>query len=139
MQVAKSIDQVVNKWAQNAGAAQTAYTDGIQNTTVDPTQLAAANQAGYLAGVQASVNLWRSNLLKAGKQKWQSKSLSKAGNFGTGIAAAKDDYAAAMATWLPRIQAAGSAAKAMPGQTLDQRLARSAYVARTLYNAKRGL
>jgi hypothetical protein len=44
-----------------------------------------------------------------------------------------------MSTWLPRIQAAGAAAKAMPGQTIDQRIARSAYVARTLYNAKRGL
>jgi hypothetical protein len=138
-EVAKSIDQVVSKWAANAGAAQTAYTDGITNTTVDPTALAAANQAGYLAGVQGSVNLWRSNLLKAGKAKWQSKSLAKAGNFGTGVAAAKDDYQAAMSTWLPRIQAAGAAAKAMPGGTIDQRIARSAYVARTLYNAKRGL
>jgi hypothetical protein len=137
--VAKTIDQVVNKWSTNAGGAQGAYTDGITNTQVDPTQLAAANQAGYLAGVQASVNLWRSNLLKAGKAKWQQKSLDKAGNYGTGIAAAKDDYAQAMTTWLPRIQAAGSAAKAMPGQTIDQRIARSAYVARTLYNAKRGL
>jgi hypothetical protein len=34
---------------------------------------------------------------------------------------------------------AANAAKQMPGATLDQRIARSAYVQRTLYNAKRGL
>jgi hypothetical protein len=137
--VAKSLEQVVSKWTTNAGGAQGAYTDGISNTSVDPTALAVANQAGYLSGVQQSVNLWSANLRKAGKAKWQAKSLAKAGNYGTGIAAAADDYAAAMGTWLPRITAAGAAAKAMPGQTLDQRIARSAYVARTLYNAKRGL
>lgn len=137
--MAKTLDQVVSKWSANAGGAQQAYTDGINNTSVDPTALAAANQAGYLAGVNASVDLWRRNLLAAGKTKWQSKSIAKAGNFGSGIAAAKDDYQAAMSTWLPIIQQTGAAAKQMPGQTVDQRIARSAYVAKTLYNRKRGL
>lgn len=137
--MAKSLEQVVSKWAANAGAAQTAYTDGIQNTTVDPTALAAANQAGYLAGVQSSVNLWRQNLLAVGKQGWQSASVAKAGNYGTGISAGKDKFQKGMGTWLPIIQSVGAAAKAMPGQTVDQRIARSAYVAKTLYNRKRGL
>lgn len=137
--MAKSLEQVVSKWAQNAGAAQTAYTDGIQNTTVDPTALAAANQAGYLAGVQSSVNLWRSNLLKVGKSGWQSASIAKAGNYGTGISAGQAKFQSGMQTWLPIIQQTGAAAKAMPGQTVDQRIARSAYVAKTLYNRKRGL
>jgi hypothetical protein len=137
--VAKTLDQVVSKWATNAGGAQGAYTDGIQGTTVDPTALAAANQAGYLAGVQNSVNLWRTNLLKAGKAKWQQKSIDKAGNYGTGIAAAQGDYQSAMTTWLPIIQQTAQAAKAMPGGTLAQRLQRSNYLATTLYNRKRGL
>lgn len=137
--MAKTLDQVVQKWSANASAAQTAFTDGVQNTTVDPTQLAIANQAGYLSGVQASVNLWASNLAKVGKAGWQAKTLAKAGNYGTGIAAGKQDYTTAMQTWLPIIQQTGASAKAMPGQTIDQRIARSAYVARTLYNRKRGL
>jgi len=137
--MAKTLDQVVTKWATNAGSSQQAYVDGINNTTVDPTALAAANQAGYLSGVQASADLWRERLLQAGKAKWQAKSISKAGNFGTGISAAKDDYSMAMTTWLPIIQQAGVAAKQMPGATIDQRIARSAYVQRTLYNRKRGL
>jgi hypothetical protein len=137
--VAKTLEQVTAKYSQNASAAQTAYTDGIQNTSVDPTALAAAKQAEYLAGVQASANLWRSRLLAVGKQGWQSASVAKAGNYGTGIQAGLSKYQSSMQTWLPRIQAAGAAAKQMPGSTLQQRIARSAYVATQLYNAKRGL
>jgi hypothetical protein len=137
--VAKTLEQVVSKYGTNAGSSQGAYEDGIRNTTVDPTALAAANQAGYLAGVQGSVNLWRANLLKAGKQKWLDKSIAKAGNYGTGIQAAIPDYQAAMQTWLPIIQSTAAAAKAMPGGTLAQRLQRSNYLATTLYNRKRGL
>jgi hypothetical protein len=66
-------------------------------------------------------------------------SIAKASNFGTGIAAGQAKYERAMQTWLPEIQRVGAAAKAMPGQTIDQRLARSAYVGRTLYNRKRGI
>jgi len=139
--MAKSLDQVVQKWTNNASGAQTAYTEGIQNTTVDPTALAIQNEAGYLQGVQQAVSsgLWRRKLGAVGKGGWQSASIAKAGNFGTGIQAGRDKYATAMGTWLPRIQQTGAAARAMPGQTLDQRIARSAYVQRTLYNAKRGL
>ena len=138
--MAKTLDQVVSKWAGSTAAGTQAYTDGINNTTVDPTQLAIANQAGYLAGVNASVNLWAQNLAKAGKAKWQRNAAGKgAQNWSTGVAAGKDDYQAAMQTWLPILIQTGQAARAMPGQTIDQRIARSAYVARTLYNRKRGL
>lgn len=138
--MAKSLDQVVSKWRNNAGAAQGAYVDGIRATTVDPTALAVANEAGYLAGVQAAVQsgLWRRKLQQVGKAGWQQASEEKAGNYGTGINAGADKFQRSMQTWLPLIQQAGAAAKAMPGQTLDQRIARSAYVARTLYNRKRG-
>ena len=139
--MAKTLDQVVGKWTTNAQGAGQAWLDGINNTTVDPTALAAQNSAGYLAGVQLAVSsgLWQRRLAAAGKQKWLSQSNAKQGNYGTGIEAGKDNYQQAMTTWLPAIQQAGAAAKQMPGQTIDQRIARSAYVQRTLYNRKRGL
>jgi hypothetical protein len=137
--MAKTLDQVVSKWATNAGGAQQSYVDGIQNTTVDPTALAIANEAGYLSGVQQSVGLWRSGLARAGKAGWQSAAVAKAGNYGTGINAGRDKYNQAMTAWLPVILSTGAAAKQMPGATLQQRIARSAYVATTLYNRKRGL
>jgi hypothetical protein len=139
--VAKDLSSVVRKWAANAGGAQQAYVDGIEGTTVDPTALAVQNEAGYLSGVQQAVSsgLWRRKLQAVGRQGWMTASIAKASNFGTGIAAGQAKYERAMQTWLPEIQRVGAAAKAMPGQTIDQRLARSAYVGRTLYNRKRGI
>lgn len=139
--MAKSLDQVVSKWTTNAGGAQQAFTDGVQGTTVDVVGRAIANQAGLLANFTQAVNsgFWAQQLSKVGTNGWKSQTVAKAGNYGTGISAGATKYQTAMQTWLPRIQQAGAAAKAMPGTTLDQRLARSAYVARTLYNAKRGL
>lgn len=139
--MAKNLDQVVTKWSANAGGSQQAYVDGINNTTVDPTALAVANEQGYLSGVQAAVSsgYWRRRLQQVGKAGWQAAAVAKAGNFGTGIAAGRGKFESAMATWLPIIQQTGAAAKAMPGQTIDQRIARSAYVSRTLYNRKRGI
>lgn len=137
--MAKTLDQVVGKWSQNASGAQQAFVEGVQATSVDPTALAIANEAGYLAGVQQSVGLWRANLSRVGKQGWQSATVAKAGNYGTGIAAGRDKYQQAMTAWLPIIQSTAATARAMPGATLQQRIGRSAYVATTLYNRKRGI
>jgi hypothetical protein len=139
--VAKSLESVVSKWANNAGAAQQSYVDGINNTTVDPTALAVQNEQGYLQGVQQAVSsgLWRRRLQQVGKAGWQQSSIDKAANFGNGINAGRTKFERAMGTWLPIIQQTGAAAKAMPGGTIDQRIARSAFVARTLYNRKRGI
>ena len=139
--MAKTLDQVVNKWSNSASSAQSSWLTGIEGTTVDPTALAAANEQGYLSGVQQAVStgLWRRKLQAAGKGKWLANSVAKQGNYGTGITGGKDAYQNAMSTWLPIEQQLGAAARAMPGQTIDQRLARSTYVARQLYNRKRGI
>jgi hypothetical protein len=138
--MAKTLQQVTAKWAQNAGAAQGAYVDGINATTTDPTAAAIANEQGYLQGVQQAVQsgLWRSKLAAVGMQGWKTASIAKAGNFGTGIAAGTDKYTRAMQDWLPFTQSVAAQAKQMPGTTLQQRLARSNYVATALYNRKRG-
>lgn len=139
--MAKSVDQVVQKWKTNAGGAQQAFVDGVQSTSVDPTALAIANEAGALAGYQQAITSgrWRTALARVGKGGWQTATVAKAGNYGTGITAGADKYAQSMGQWLPVIQSVGAQAKQMPGATIDQRIARSAFVARALYNRKRGL
>jgi hypothetical protein len=139
--MAKTLDQTVSRWQQGASGAQQAFTDGVNNTTVDVVGRAIANQAGLLNGFTQAVNsgFWASQLSKVGTSGWKNRTVAKAANYGTGITAGADRYASAMSTWLPRIIQAANAAKQMPGATLDQRIARSAYVQRTLYNAKRGL
>lgn len=137
--MAKSLDTVTRKWSQNASAAESAFVEGVKNTTVDPTALAIAAapaaKAGYIASIDSGQ--WARALGAVGKQGWQSATEAKAGNYSTGIAAGLDKYTKKMTTWLPIIQQTAAAAKAMPGTTLQQRIARSAYLATTLYNRKR--
>lgn len=139
--MAKSVDQVVQKWSERASGAQQNFVDGVRGTTVDPTQLAIANAAGAKAGYITAIDSgqWARALAAVGKSGWQSATEAKAGNYGTGIQAGLPKYEAKMRTWLPVIQQTGLAAKALPGNTIEQRIARSAYVQRTLYNRKRGL
>jgi hypothetical protein len=108
---------------------------------VDVVGRAIANQAGLLQGFNDAVNSgrWAGALQRVGTSGWKARTVAKAANYGVGITAGVDKYSASMGTWLPRINSAAAAAKAMPGATIDQRIARSAYLQRTLYNAKRGL
>jgi len=129
------------KWVNAAGTAQQSYVDGIQNTQVDPTALAIQNEQAMLAGVTQAVTsgFWRNQLARAGKAKWQGNSVAKANNYGTGIQSGRAAYDQAMTTWGPIILQTASAARQMPGGSIDNKIARSAYVQRTLYNRKRGL
>ena len=139
--MAKDLNTTVNNWTTGAGGAQQKYVDGINNTSVDPTQRAIANQSALLSGFNNAVNsgFWARRLAAVGKAGWQSAAVAKAANYGTGITAGKDAYAAAMSTWLPIIDQTAAAAKNMPGGSLGNNLARANYFATQLYNRKRGL
>ncbi len=138
--MAKDLGTVVSKWVASAGTAQASYVQGIETTTKDPTALAIRSQGALLANFQAAVTSgrWARNLAAAGKGKWQSNAVAKAGNYSTGIAAGESNYATAMQTWLPRIYAAANTVNSMPSGTLQASIARSAAFQTALYNAKRG-
>ncbi len=137
----KTLEQTVSRWSQGAAGAQQSFVDGVQNTNVDVVGRAIQAQGALLAGFQEAVTTgrWAQSLQRVGTSGWKSKTVAKAANYGVGIAAGQDGYQQAMTQWLPRIASAAAAAKAMPGNTLQQRLARSTYFATQLYNAKRGL
>lgn len=139
--MAKTLQQTIAKWQANATGAEQAWVDGIQNTTEDPTALAAANAAGALAGYTAAINsgFWARQLQAAGRAKWQGNSVAKRSNYSSGIAAGTSAYSQSMGTWLPIIDSVAQAARAMPGTTLAQRQARATYLSTQLYNRKRGL
>ena len=139
--MAKTLEQVISRYQAGASGAQTAFQEGVEGTTVDVVGRAIANQAALVAGFNDAVNSgrWAQSLQRVGTSGWKSATVAKASNYATGIAAGMESYRTAMQTWLPRINSAAAAAKAMPGATLEQRIARSAYLQRTLYNAKRGL
>lgn len=139
--MARDLNTTINNWTTKSSGAQQAFVDGVNNTSVDPTQRAIANQSALLSGFNNAVNsgYWARRLSAVGKSGWQSKTIAKAANYGTGIAAGKDAYAAAMSTWLPIIDQTAAAAKNMPGGSLGNNLARANYFATQLYNRKRGL
>ena len=138
--MAKDLGTTVSNWTNGASAGQAKYVQGIEGTTVDPTQLAIRAQGALLANFTQSVTSgrWASQLSKAGKAKWQQSSIDKAGNWSTGISTGATAYSTAMQTWLPRIQSAAATVRNMPSGTLGASQARSAEFMRILYTAKRG-
>lgn len=136
--MATDVATAVERWAQAAGQGQQRYTEGIQNTTKDPTALAVAQSGKLVANFQQSVTSgrWARNLAKAGKAGWQAASLAKAGNYGTGIAAGRGKFEAAMQTWLPIINQAAAQVQSMPSATIEDSAARSRAFMVALHNAK---
>jgi hypothetical protein len=138
--MAKDLGTTVSNWTNGASTGQAKYVQGIEGTTVDPTQLAIRSQSALLANFTQAVTSgrWASQLAKAGKAKWQQNSIDKAGNWATGISTGATAYSTAMQTWLPRIQTAAASVRNMPSGTLAASQARSAAFMAALYNAKRG-
>src|SRR6266536_738401 len=130
-----------DKWSSGISGKQQAFVEGVQGTAVDPTALAIAAEGAMLQNVTQSITSgrWRNALARAGKAKWQNNKIAKAGNWTAAATTGKDAYNQAMQTWGPIIVQTAAAARAMPGGSLTNNLARANYLATTLYNRKRGL
>jgi hypothetical protein len=128
----------VSRWQQSAGTAQTRFTEGVQSTTKDPTQLAIAAQTKLLQGFNDAVQSgrWSRNLAAVGAAGWKSATLAKANNYSTGINAGTQKFQQAMQTWLPIIQSAASQVQSMPNNSFADSLARMNAFATALHNAK---
>ncbi len=119
---------VADKWVQRAGAASQDYAQGVAQTDKDPTQLAAANGARYIQGVQEAYNSgkWARRLQQVGKAGWQQAVAAKGvANYSTGVNAARDKFATAMGPVLAAIAAGQAKVNAMPSVTPAQRDARA--------------
>ena len=128
-----SPSEVAAKWSQRAGAAAQDYARGVETTEKDPTQLAAANGARYIAGVQEAYasGKWARRLAAVGKTGWQQAVRDKGvANYTTGVTAAQTKYEAAIGPVLQAVQSAQRLVAGMPSATPAQRDARMlAYIA----------
>lgn len=81
------------RYTQSAGTAQTRWQEGIQASTKDVGQLAAAQAQKMLNGVTQAVSsgYWARRVVEGGA-KWKGNSLAKAANYGTGIGQAGTAY-----------------------------------------------
>jgi hypothetical protein len=114
------------KWSSRTQAAQQDFVDGVQQTSKDPTALAIAAGQRYLARVTESFNngKWANGLRRAGKSKWQGNTVAKASNFATGVAAAEQEYAGALAPLYAYEDTLESTVATMPNVTPADRKAR---------------
>lgn len=137
----KSLADTVSAWTNSAGTAQTNYVKGIQASTAPIVSAAIANQGAMVSNFNQAVTSgrWANNLNAVGDAGIKAAAIAKAANFANGITQGASAYNLAMQTWLPRIDAAAAAARALPAVTGGPNNNRSAAFATALYNAKRGL
>ena len=90
------------KWATAMGQATPAYTAGVQAVTVAPGQLAASQQAAYIARVTEKAPIWAQNVAAVPLQTWINDTVTKgAPRLATGAAAAQPKVQAFMQALLP--------------------------------------
>lgn len=109
-----------DKWSQRTQAAAQDYAQGVATTDKDPTALAQAAGARYIAKVQEAFTSgrWARGLQRSGKAGWQAAVAAKGvNNFSTGVAAARDKVAAKIAPVLQFEKALQAQINAMPNVT----------------------
>lgn len=79
--VTLSAQEIADKWAKRTVAAIPDTQKGVDNVTVAPTQLAAAKQDKWLAGITAAAQTgkWKSKLEKVSLEDWKTKTKQKIG------------------------------------------------------------
>ena len=119
------------KWANNLGAATTAYTAGIQAVNAAPGAAAAAAVDRYISGTQASAQKFAQKSAAVSLSAWQQAAVNKgAPRLASGAQAAQNKMQAAFTTLFPAIQ---QAVASLPARgSLDQNIARSAAFQRAM-------
>lgn len=110
--MAKTPDQVANKWKQAMSAATQAITDGVNAVQVSPMQKAAARADAYAAGVQRSVaeGKYQAGLNKVSLADWKQAMTSKGiPRIAAGVTMAAPKVQQFMAQFLPHVYAARDA------------------------------
>lgn len=98
----KSLDRISEKWKRQSGAAQTEYTQGIENPRRDWAQATAQAESSYEKGVQNSIQEKRfsKGVKNAGTAKWQQNALLKGpSRWAEGISLSTDAYQAGFAPY----------------------------------------
>lgn len=124
----KNAADVANKWATNLAQSTQAITQGVQQVTTAPTQLAAQNLQGYLAGTQQAVasGKMQQALNKVSLSDWQNAMIQKGvPRVATGAANAKPKFQAFMQSFLPYLQQGVQQLQNQPRGTLEQNIQRA--------------
>lgn len=132
----KSPQEAAQAWTNSAGTAQTAYKQGIQQSTKDQAGLAIAAQSRLVAGFNEAVTSgrWAAGVQRGGTAYWKQQADAKSGNYATGFTAGSGNYAAAAQKFLPAI--ASGVSGLAPRGDINQNLERSRALALYLHSLK---
>ena len=117
-------DQAAADWVAGLSAKTTKITNGVQNVKVAPGQAAARNKAGYLAGVQARVDVWAQRVGAVTREQWISDMVNKGiPRIATGAQGAQGKMTQVFQQLLPHIE---RSVAALPARgTFEQNKARA--------------
>lgn len=136
MSVKANAQQAAANWGTGFAAAGPKYQAGVESVTVAPGQLAAAQKAAYLAGVQNNANIWATRVASVDLASWKNAaSTVGAQRLATGATKGQAKMAAFMQAFIPQLQSVVGSLP--PRGTFDQNMARSMNYAQALH-AKKG-
>jgi len=130
-------EEAAEKWERKMQAASTDYAAGVGRVTKAPGQAAAENIDGYIRGVQENAQRWKKKVAAVSLEEWKDKAINKgASRLGPGATAARAKMMEQTKRNFANIESVKSAVDQMPGQTLDQRIAKSAAFIRGMAEKK---
>lgn len=124
-------------WQTGFSGAGAKWAAGIEAVQTPPGQLAAAQQARYVAGVTQNAGKWASRTAAVSLATWKSVSVQKGqGRLASGATTGMPKYQAAIA---PVLQAMGSIISSLPPRgTVEQNIQRSSQFQLALHQAFSG-
>jgi len=105
------------KWARNVQGGQQSYKDGIQGTTENPMQLAAAKADVALANYTEAISSgrWANKLANTPVEVWKQNSINAAGRWASGVQKGTPKVQAHLTKFAPVYEQAKQAARAIQG------------------------
>lgn len=110
---------------------------GIDRVTTAPGQKAAQKKDKYVAGVNASQDLWARRVAAVDLPTWQNRAKAGVSRIAEGATAKKDKYATNAAPAFAHMDSVLSVVDQMPDNTLEQRIQKSAEYQRRMAQFKR--
>lgn len=133
--------EIAEKQVRNAQAASAAYTQGIERTTKNPMERAAAQKAKLLNNFTDAVNSgrWEEGLRAVSMEEWKRLAREKGGaNYARGVAAALPKITRFWESWKPIHDQIKAQVDAMPSDTEGARDAKMMENIRLRRAARRG-
>lgn len=127
--MAKTAEQVANKWAQKAQGAGATWLEGIDGVTSSPmaAAVAAGNKWQAKMALQETFNKWKQNTGAITLEVWKAITKSKgSARYTSGIQSAIDKYRAVIGQILSYQEAGLAKIRSMPDVTLEDAKARAA-------------